>query len=219
MKDTKQQILKQREKLEMLRLKDKYEDLGYSVYFNKRSKDKKCIADVYATNPLTGDRIVFEIKLRSELKKTITSDILEIRNQYLKSFKNTRFILVIPDEVEEKTPVESGLNTLIYQFIVEKYSNLLRENIDGFISLNEVQDLIIDYVNFNNFENITVKGNGNMRFIIEVLKNKFSHKSIADGIPFQFDLNLKIHEIIKTRDEIYFISNKSRIIFDLSEFN
>lgn len=219
MKTTQVQILRQKEKLEKLRLKAKYEGLGYKVSFPRISRDGGPIPDVYAINKITGDEIIFEIKSRTSLSRIKKSMILQMRNHYLKSYKKARFILVLPDEVEEKKPIESILNDLLLNYLDKNYNEVFSKNIEGFMKLKKIEELIMNYVNFNDFQNLTVRGEANLRFMISGRENEFYYENLADGIPFQFNLTLNYIFPKKVDQNIYKISDDSEILFDLSEFS
>lgn len=221
MKTTREDILRKKEEYEQLRLKMKYEEMGYEVSFPEainEDRKQKYIPDLYAINKETGEEIVFEIKSRTGLKKIKKGDILELRNRCLEHYKNAKFILVLPDEVKEDVSVDSKLNDLLLNFIKETKLEYFQINIQGFFRLEHVEEVVLDKVDFNDFKSINVSGEANLKFYIERNEGDLNALNISDGIPFQFNLTLTHNQFSDTKKTVYTISEESRITFDLSEF-
>lgn len=204
---------------ELAKLKSKYEKLGFNFREDCRMirKGKQFLFDAYAKHPETKEEIIFEIKALETFPKKSKESILKQREEYLKYFPNSKFILVVARLQKLPEISKSSINLLLQNFISEHYTKKLKSEVFNFMRVDSVTDISYDKIDFGNFSLMNLEGYANLKFWIKQDNPTFKGESLADGIPFQYHIEL-IHNSSNS-NSYYSLSPKSVIYFDLSEFN
>ncbi len=207
------------EQIELVRLRDKYINLGYtfSVEVTRTINGRKVVLDAYAENKNTGDKIIFEVKAPQSVKPDSQKSILNQINQYKLNFPDTRVILVIARERNKSELPVSQLNDLLLSHILYYEEMNLRREIYDFIRLEHVEEIELDSIDLKDFRKIQLKGNANLLFWAVPLADDFIGRGLT-SIPFYFDIELLLNEDKGDGQPVYSISEGSRIEFDWSEF-
>ena len=203
------------ERLELSKLKKKYEALDYD--FVVESRRKGFVLDAYAYKSEPRDEIIFEVKAIASLSVDQQRRILSERRSAIKqAFPSARFVLVIAKESEESEIVESPtMNSLMANHLSEQYFDELRAKIPNIRRPLKVEELSLERADFKDFSTIEIVGYGNLRFYLDVDTEEFRGTRLADGITFKFEVSL-LHT--NNPEQIYSIANGSQFYFDFAEF-
>lgn len=203
------------ERLELAKLKQKYEALGYE--FTIESRRQHLSLDAYAYRKEPRDEIIFEVKAIATLSAAEQRQIISERRKIIKqAFPNARFVLVIAKENEESEVVDSPtLNTLLASYISERQFEILRGKIPDIERPLSVEKVSIDKVEFGDFSTIKMAGYANLLFYLRVDTVEFQGIRLADGITFKFEVSL---QHTNNPQQIYNVAPDSRLYFDFAEF-
>jgi hypothetical protein len=207
---------------ELARLKEKYEGLGYNFQSNVRRKfnGQQVFFDALAKHPESKEEIIFEVKAQSLQRRTFNSDIISRRDLCKRIFPHAKFILVLAREREEPKIDKSILDGLLFDFIVREYLDFLHKKISNLTKLERVDELSLEKISFNDFENISVHGFANLRCWTTIESETFKGEAFSDGVPFHFKIILLANSnwTRHNNSQLYSISKNSTIEFDLSEY-
>jgi|GEM_PF-2168332 len=202
------------EEFEVAKLIKKYTKLGYEV-IDEDWPHLSFIPDLHIINKEIEDEIIFEIKSKYRYNKDFLEIINAQRTYYRYIFPNARFVLVLAKEEQPISFEGEMIKTLLLDFIKSNYAKELNK----FFPKNNIELEEVDYfecsnVDFENFENIKLRGQANLKFWIEVNEETFIGKRLADGITFNFDLKMKFEP---NKTSLYQIDEQSsQISFDFS---
>lgn len=220
MKKKQLSVIESEVQLHISRIVEKYTNIGFKVYSNYRRKGK--VIDLYAYNPKTKERVIFEIKHISHIKPIDRSSLIEQIQIYKSLFPDARVILSIVRAQDTEFPkLKLGIEDMLLDCLQNNYLNEFANKILEFNRLNKVSGVNITYVNFNDFNSISLKGSANIDFWNNFNDERFVGEMLSDGLPFKFELLLKFDSIYsKTENKAkYNIDiNSSNLSFDFSEF-
>ena len=200
------------EQFEIAKLKRKYEPLGYEFIENVDSENFQF--DAFAYNKATGDSIIFEVKSMYSYNKSIAQEIRKKREEYLKFYPNTRFILVLAREEQPLSFQFPQLANLLFDYISNNPEELLDlYELNGFRSMRFHNITDVECTGFTYLEGSTLqfKGYANFRFWMYFEEEDFRGEVLNDGIPFYFNASVKF-----TNSEP--MISQCKIKFDFSEF-
>lgn len=210
------------ETLYVSKLMEKYKKMGFEVYPEHPSSDKRVQADLYVRNPETQEQIIFEVKARKGLSKERVFDLVVQTKILQKSFPGARVQLVLAEEQVKTYLPSSILDSKLLELIRDKHVEELKKNIEGFVKLHKVESIDFRIVELGDFTKMTFIGTGTLRFFMETEievdagSGYISNLDLSDGIPFNF--NIQLNSKVTEGKLVHQISEGSQIIFDLREF-
>lgn len=175
------------EELELYRLKDKYENLGYEFLEDPLEGMNRAIEpDAIARHKQTGALIFFEVESFSKTKRFRKERFKQQIEGLKKIYPDARFLLVVPRSRPKEEFYLQGLDKFLLKIIKSKYRIDFQSNISGVDRFETVEDLSISKLIVQS-NKIEVEGVGNITFLYKREDNEV-FSSISDGVPFKFEL-------------------------------
>ncbi|MFZ2897250.1 MAG: hypothetical protein WA004_01430 [Saprospiraceae bacterium] len=175
------------EELELYRLKDKYESLGYEFLQELEGIEEAVEPDAVARHKQTGELIFFEVKSFSKTKRFKKWRFTKQLEGLKKIYPGARFLLVIPRPRLKEEFYLQGLDKFLLEILKSKYEIKFRSKVSGLNRFESVEDLSISKLVVHS-NNIEVEGFGNVTFLYE-REDSEVFSSISDGVPFKFELS------------------------------